>query len=175
VAAEVKSRVEARLGIRDAWLLNPASSDFSLPPNATSADYMFMWTRILEGDDGLGKDFDFIYFVGPSDFARYFGLNGQADMEKLSEYYDSRAKTDPELSRVDRTLFRNYYALQASGAFSQGSHDEWNIVRAINEKRRHADKKTGVATQLGVFFDGKALSPAMLEISIASGDAEECK
>jgi hypothetical protein len=53
VAAQVKTAVEARLGIRDAWLLNPASSDFSLPPNATGADYMLMWTRILEGNDGL--------------------------------------------------------------------------------------------------------------------------
>jgi hypothetical protein len=175
VAAEVKRSVEARLGIRDAWLLNPASPDFSLPPNANGADYMLMWTRILEGDDGLAKDFDFIYFVGPSDFAHYFGLNGRADMEKLSEYYDRRAKTDPELSKVDRTLFRNYYALRASGAFSRGSHDEWNIVRAINERRRHANKKTGVVTQLGVFFDGTALSPAMLETSIAPGDAGECK
>jgi hypothetical protein len=175
VAADVKRSVEARFGIRDAWLLNPASSDFTLPSNATGADYMLMWTRVLEGDDGLGKDFDFVYFVGPSDFARYFGLNGRADMEKLSAYYDKRAKSDPELSKVDRTLFRNYYALRASAAFSQGSHDEWNIVRAINEKRRRADKKVGVATQLGVFFDGKALSPAMLETSMAPGDAGECK
>ncbi len=175
VAAQVKVAVEARFGIKDAWVLNPASSDFSLPSNATGADYMLMWTRVLEGDDGFGKDFDFVYFVGPSDFAHYFGLNGRADMEKLGAYYDRRAKTDSELSKVDRTLFRNYYALQASGAFSYGSHDEWNIVRAINEKRRHADKKTGVGTQLGVFFDGKALPPAMLETSIAPGDAGECK
>jgi hypothetical protein len=175
VAAEVKRRVEARLGIRDAWLLNPASSDVYLPRNATGADYMLMWTRVLEGEDGLGKDFDFVYFVGPSDFARYFGLNGRADMEKLGEYYDRRAKTDAGLERVDRTQFRNYYSLRASAAFSYGSHDEWNIVRAINEKRRQADKKVGIATQLGVFFDGKAVSPALLEASIAFGEAGECK
>jgi hypothetical protein len=61
VAADVKRSVEARFDIRDAWLLNPASSDFTLPSNATGADYMLMWTRVLEGDDGLGKDFDFVY------------------------------------------------------------------------------------------------------------------
>jgi len=35
-----------------------------------------------------------------------------------------------------------------------GSHDEWNIVRSINQKRRNADGKSGLSAQLGVMFDG---------------------
>ena len=42
-----------------------------------------------------------------------------------------------------------YYALRASVAFSFGSLDEWNIVRAINAARR-ASKDYGLARQLGV-------------------------
>jgi hypothetical protein len=37
----------------------------------------------MEGRDGLGRDFDFIYFVGPSDFARFFGLTGESDMRRI--------------------------------------------------------------------------------------------
>lgn len=173
VAGEVKRTVEARFGSKDAWLLNPAASDFSLPKGeANGADYMLMWTQVLEGADRLGNDFDFVYFAGPSDFARYFGLSGRADMEKLGEYYDRRKKTDPDL-KVDRALFQKYYAFRASVAFSYGSHDEWNIVRAINERRR-ADKEAGLANQLGVFFDGKAVSPEAFETSITAGKSGKC-
>ena len=93
-------------------------------------------------------------------------------MEKLGEYYDRRKKTDPDL-KVDRALFQKYYAFRASVAFSYGSHDEWNIVRAINERRR-ADKEAGLANQLGVFFDGKAVSPEAFETSITAGKSGKC-
>ena len=175
VASEVKKRVEARFGVTAAWLLNPALQEIALPKNATGADYMLMWTRVLEGDDGQGNDFDFVYFVGPSDFARHFSLNNRADMKKLGAYYDTLSKIDPSLKNVDKNAFRNYYALRASVAFSNGSHDEWNIVRAINEKRRHADRKGGVLKQLGLFFDGRAMPPGMFDSPIASGYAQDCK
>jgi hypothetical protein len=174
VAAQVKERVENRLGVHAAWLLNTAGKDGALPPNATGADYMLMWTKVLEGDDGLGA-LDFIYFVGPSDFARYFELDGTADMEKLESYYDSLAKTDPGLKDIDKRTFRDYYALRASVSYSYGSHDEWNIVRAINQKRREADAKSGISKQMGVFFDGKPLSPGLFEAPVANGNAGACR
>jgi hypothetical protein len=175
VGAEVKERVESRFGPNDAWILNPAATQVALPPGASGADYMLMWTKVLEGRTGLGEDFDFVYFVGPSDFARHFPLDGRADLERLDAYYDGLVKTDPDLGKIDKKSFREYYALRASVAFSFGSHDEWNIVRAINEKRRADKDHYGIARQLGVFFDGRAVAPGLLETPIAAGTADACK
>ena len=174
VAAKVKEQVEDRLGVRSAWLLNPGAASFNLPQGARGAEYMLMWTRVLEGDNGLAPDFDFAYFVGPADFTKYFGFDGRADMEKLDAFYDGLAKTDPGISNVDKIKFRNYYALRASVSFSLGSHDEWNIVRAINTKRREADKQAGIVRQLGVFFEGRAVPPGMFEAPVDAGTAGAC-
>lgn len=173
VGAWVKERVEGRLGPNDAWILNPGAVQAGLPPGASGADYMLMWTKVLEGKTGLGEDFDFVYFVGPGEFARYFRLDGRGDMEKLDDYYDAHVKSDPNLEKIDKKSFREYYALRASVAFSLGSHDEWNIVRAINEARR-ASKDYGIARQLGVFFDGRPVAPGLFETPIAAGDAGPC-
>src|SRR5216684_1580624 len=173
IAAEVKELVEERLGVHAAWLLNTAAKEVSLPAGATGADYMLMWTNVLEGMNGLG-DFDFVYFAGPSEFARHFGLNGKADLEKLEAYYDATSKTDPELKKIDRRTFRDYYGLRASVAFSLGSHDEWDIVRAINQKRV-ADPKYGISKQISVFFDAVPAAPGVLESSVAAGYAGACK
>lgn len=173
VAAEVKEHVEEHLGVHAAWLLNTAPKEFSLPASASGADYMLMWTNVLEGLDGLG-DFDFVYLVGPSEFARHFGLNGKADLEKLEAYYDATAKTDAELKKIDRRAFRDYYGLRASVTFSLGAHDEWNIVKAINQKRI-ADVKFGIPKQIGVFFDDGAGQPGALENAVAAGSAGACR
>ena len=135
---------------------------------------MLMWTRVLEGPDGSGPDFDFVYFVGPSDFAQHFSLDGHNDMKRLDEYYDGLSKTDPGLKSVDKTKFRNYYGLRASVSFSRGSHDEWDIVRSINGKRRATDSGVGITDQIAVFFDGKAIPPAMFEEPTAAGYAGSC-
>jgi hypothetical protein len=170
VGTEVKERVESRFGPTDAWILNPADVQAGLPPGASGADYMLMWTKVLEGRSGLGEDFDFVYFVGPSDFARHFSLDGRGDMERLDAYYDGLVKTDPDLGKIDKKSFREYYALRASVAFSLGSHDEWNIVATLNAARR-ASKDYGIARQLGVFFDGRPVAPGLLETQVAAGDA----
>jgi hypothetical protein len=174
VAGEVKERVERRFGEKSVWLLNTAAKDVALPSNATGADYMLMWTRVLEGEDGLG-DLDFVYFVGPSEFARHFGLTGIGDLEKLEAYYDATSKTDEGLKKVDKRAFRDYYGLRASVAFSFGSHDEWNIVHTINQKRRANDGATGIAKQMGVFFDGQPVAAGLFDTPIAAGDAGACK
>jgi len=174
VAEQSKKRIEARFGPGSVWILNPGAKGFALPDGARGPEYMLMWTKVLEGDGGLGKDFDFVYFAGPSDFARVFSLGGRGDMQKIEKYYGRVSRTDPELKKVDKAAFRNYYALRASVSFSYGSHDEWNIVRSINEKRREADKKTGLSTQLGVMFDGYPTAPALLETSVVPGNAYAC-
>jgi hypothetical protein len=188
-AAGVKAYVEGRLGSKSTWMLNTADDNVALARTASGADYMLMWTRVLEGADGLAPDFDFVYFVGPSDFARQFAFDlkggpGKQDsymdrlegyLDNLDNYYDRQSATDDNLKKIDKKSFRNYYGLRASVAFSYGSHDEWNIVRTINEKRRNADAKVGIAKQLAVFFDGRPLPPGLFETAVEPGNAGVCQ
>ncbi len=109
-------------------------------------EYMVMWTAVLEGADGMG-DFDAAYFAGPQDFARFFGFDGTNDMRKLDAFFDKRVVSDPDFAKaaqggLTKSAFRRYYALRASAAVSRGAHDEWNIFRLVNDKRR-ADTKIG--------------------------------
>ena len=68
-------------------------------------------------------------------------LKGANDLEILEAYYDRESVADPKLRQIDNREFRNYYGLRASVAASRGSHDEWNIVRLINERRRHDEQE----------------------------------
>jgi len=184
VAQQVKERIEARLGTASAWVLNPTAKDADLPTlngvRAGQGDYLLMWTRILEGQKQVGDDFDFVYFVGPSDFAAFFGLTGKGDMDRIAAYFEDRLRNDPDLKRavergtVTPTGFRNYYALRAATSFSVGAHDEWNVIRAVNGKRRD-DPKFGVTNQLPVLFDGRAVSSAEAEQAVASGNVGACR
>ncbi|HEY5863915.1 MAG TPA: hypothetical protein VIX61_12540 [Casimicrobiaceae bacterium] len=184
VAEKIKERVETRLGPNSAWLLNPTAREADLPTlnnvRAGQGDYLLMWTLILEGPKALGEDFDFIYFVGPTDFAGFFGLTGKDDMDRIAAYFDDRLAKDADLKRavergsVSKAAFRNYYALRASAAFSLGAHDEWNVIRAVNQRRRD-DKALGVANQLPVLFDGRAVSSGEYEQQVAGGNVGACK
>ena len=175
IAAGTKDRVEQRFGPASAWLLNTAGKDFALPDGATGADYMLMWTRVLEGNDGLGRDFDFVYFTGPSDFGRYFAFDRRGDMAKLDRFYDSHAETDAGLRAISKTDFRNYYGLRASVSFSLGSHDEWNIIRTINAKRSAIkDGSFGEARQIAVLFDGTGVAPGLFDAPAEAGYEDKC-
>lgn len=176
VAAFAKTQIEKRFGADQVWVSNPAVPETDIP-NGGGADYMLMWTQIMEGEDGLGA-FDFAYFVGPGDFARFLGLTGTGDMATIEAYFDKRLATDPELKKVvDKGLtkqqFRNYYALRASATISRGAHDEWNIIKALNEKRR-ADPKLGVPNQITDLFDGQGRSPADMEAGTSNGYTGKC-
>ena len=75
------------------------------------------------------------------------------------------------------TDFRNYYGLRASVSFSLGSHDEWNIIRAINEKRRASkdgEGGFGVARQIAVLFNGTGIAPGLFDASTQAGDEGKC-
>ncbi len=177
VAEAAKASVERRFGGAFVWVLNPGTAEPL--PNGSGADYMLMWTSILEGRDGLGEDLDFVYFAGPQDFARIFELDGTGDMGKIDHYFDKRLKTDPELEKavksgLTKAAFRTYYALKASSAFSRGAHDEWNIIRVINERRRN-DSKLGIANQLPVMFDGRGVPAADAESIVSEGYVGKCK
>lgn len=177
VANDVKKRVETKFGTASVWMLNPGDGQWSLPDQsgvrAGGADYMLMWTRVLEGATGDGPDFDFVYFAGPNDFRAALQIGETDIMGQLDAEYDKRAATDPGIKAVDKKLFRNYYALRASVAFSLGSHDEWNIARSVNEKRRSAGRP-GIARQWGIWFDGRPVSPSQYETPAAPGYAGTC-
>ena len=176
VAESAKLAVEKRFGADAVWVLNPGTLDADLPKGA-GADYMLMWASLLEGADGFG-DFDFVYFAGPQDFARYFGFDGNADMTKLDAYFDKRVKVDPEFEKavqngLTKPAFRKYYGLRASASVSRGAHDEWNIFRLINERRR-ADGKFGTGNQIPVLFDGRGIAPADSEAAVSEGYVGKC-
>jgi hypothetical protein len=178
IAESAKSAIEKRFGGEQVFVLNPGTADADLPSGSSGADYMLMWTSIIEGPNGLGEDLDFVYFVGPQDFARYFALDGNADMAKIDQFFDKRAKANPAFEKavkdgLTKTAFRNYYTLKASTAFSRGAHDEWNIVRTVNERRRN-DPKFGIANQLPVLFDGLGIAPSGWETTVSDGYAGKC-
>jgi hypothetical protein len=180
----IAKAAETRFGQGSAFILNPGAQGGDGMNGASGADYMYMWTQILEGRTGHGEDFDFFYFAGPTDFARYFlrpADPGQVGdyLGKLNDFFDKRVASDPDFrnaikqGKVDKIGFRNYYALRASVAFSYGSHDEWNIARMLNERRRGA-ADFGIAGQLSIFFDGQPVNPGNFESATASGDTGRC-
>jgi hypothetical protein len=176
VADSVKAAVEKRFGADYVFLFNPAVRDADLD-KGTGADYMLMWTTVMEGPDGLG-DFDFAYFVGPQDFARYFGFDGSNDAAKLDAYFDKRVKENPGFEKavqggLTKAAFRRYYAFRASAVVSRGAHDEWNIIRMLNDRRR-ADSKLGTGAQIAVLFDGRSVSPSAMEAGSSDGYVGKC-
>ena len=177
VAARAKAHVEKRFGVDQIWVLNPGVADANIP-NGSGTDYMLMWATILEGREGLGEDFDFVYFVEPQDFARYFGLDGTSDMVKIEQYFDARLKTGPDLEKaaangLTKAAFRNYYALKASTTFSKGAHDEWNIIRVLNQRRRSNDRY-GIANQLAALFDGRGMPLSGVDAPTSEGYVGKC-
>jgi len=191
-AQTIASEVERRFGASSAFILNPGAEGSEAMNGASGADYMYMWTQILEGRSGHGEDFDFFYFAGPTDFSGYFlppGKDGKAqkiDSGQVEDYFgaldaffDKRVASDPafrkavEQGNISKPGFRLYYGLRASVAFSYGSHDEWNIARLLNARRRGA-ADYGIANQLSIFFDGRPVDPGTFESATTSGDAGRC-
>jgi hypothetical protein len=71
-----------------------------------------------------------------------------------------------------RSITGNSVTTMASAptvAASRGSHDEWNIVRLINERRRHDEQEFDRARQFAVLFDGQAVAPGPVETVTAPG------
>ena len=177
VAERAKAAIEKRFGAEYIFVLNPGTKEADLPRGTTGADYMLMWTSLLEGADGLGE-FDFAYFAGPQDFARYFGFDGSNDMGKLDAYFDKRVAANPTFAKavqggLAKAAFRKYYALRASTTVSRGAHDEWNIFRMLNEKRR-ANDQYGAGGQIVVLFDGVAIAPPQGEAAVSDGYVGKC-
>ena len=64
--------------------------------------------------------------------------------------------------------------MKASTAFSRGAHDEWNIIRVVNERRR-SESRYGISNQLPVLFDGRGAALGDSESAVSEGYAGKCK
>jgi hypothetical protein len=190
-AAQIAGDVVKRFG-PSVYLLNPGAEAGDGMNGGSGADFMYMWTQILEGG-GNGEDFDFFYFAGPTDFSRYFLKppkeakdqppqdRNQVDdyFGKLDDFFDKRMASDDafrkavEAKQITKPGFRIYYGLRASVAFSLGSHDEWNIARLLNARRRGVEA-FGIPNQLSIFFDGQPVNPGNFESPASSGDTGRC-
>jgi hypothetical protein len=159
IAASVKARLEKELGAA-VWVLDPGR--YQLPDvdgvKPGGGDYMVMWTEVLGGEDGRGRDFDMVHFTGPGDMRAFFGCGREDVSGCIARHPAAQAITDS----ATRQAFVRYYAMRASAAYSTGSHDEWNIFVRINRARP-------VGEQVAVFFDGRPASPAEMETEIAPG------
>ncbi len=169
IAASVKSRLEKEYG-GAVWVLDPGR--YQMPDVGGKApggaEYMVMWTGVLAGEDGMGRDFDMAHFTGPGDMRAFFGCGRDDVTGCIERYVTTRAAADERFRRsiagdpARRQAFLRYYALRASSAYSSGAHDEWNIVVRINRKRP-------IGEQVAVFFDGRPASPAEMEIEASPG------
>jgi hypothetical protein len=74
---------------------------------------------------------------------------------------------------LTKVAFRRYYALRASATVSRGAHDEWNIFRILNEKRR-ADGKVGTPGQIAIVYDSQSVAPPQVEAPVADGYVGKC-
>jgi hypothetical protein len=173
ISAFVKTQLESRYGPK-LWALDPGQAQTlqGQQPEPQGGDYLYMWSEILAGKDGLAKDFDMVYFVGPSDVRAYFSsqeVTVQANyLGELERYVEKRATRDERFRQEvaakpdTRQGFVRFYGLRAGVAFSKGAHDEWNLFVRVNRKR-------GVGEQVAMFYDGRALSPAEMETEISPG------
>ena len=98
-------------------------------------------------------------------------MNQLNDLGKLQSYLEATEKKDEQFAQAfstpeQRKAFLHYYSMKASVNFSDGSHDEWNIFRRVNERRR---RELGIVEQLPIYFDGRQMPSAVLERSVSKG------
>ena len=171
VSADVKKYMESEYGNR-LWMLAPTTKEAEIPAvngkQARGQEYMYMWTQVLSGEDGRGRDFDLFYFVGPSDFWRTLKLTPGTCIAALEALAD-----DAKLTAEARRSFVSYYAFRASAKASKGAHDEWNILRLINNARR-SDKAFGIGDQIASYFDGRPVELDDVESSVSIGYEGAC-
>lgn len=195
----VKKRFEDQFGGK-LWVLDPAEVELTplqlrsgKPKPAGGAEYMLLWTDLLAGEDGMGKDFDMFIVTGPNDIRAFFNQRRKDDatmpnlpptpsmnlLGMIDDWISRRADADADFrKRVAedpnrREQFLSFYGMKASGSFSAGSHDEWNAFVEINRKRRQSEVER-IPEQIPVYFDGRALSAVEMEINVSSGYALRC-
>jgi hypothetical protein len=191
---QLESKAGKGLLAQHAKKLDIDLEQFERLPKPGGGDYMRMWTKVLVEDDGeqpdLGRNFDAYYFLGPRDVFSFFTENGSQTLTAgIQAYFARKVATDadfrdaysvPDIARDDwgkqRLDFLRFYGLRASANFSLGSHDEWEILRLVNERRRagtvSSDKPHGDPSgQVSAFFDGVQVSLSASEAPVSRGYA----
>ena len=126
---------------------------------------------------GVEEYFARKYSMDP-DFRDYYSRPGIAwdpGWEQTAKKRGEQQKLREEWEEARKRFFR-FYAVRGSIAFSLGSHDEWNILRLLNEKRLQAsESKTRPSGDVGEliagFFDGRQVAPAAVAAAISGGYA----
>ncbi len=171
VSADVKRYLENEYANR-LWMLDLGTEEATIPAvngkQPRGQEYMYMLTQVLGGEDGRGRDFDLVYFAGPSDFWRSLNLTPRTSIATLEALADERG-----LTADAKRSFVSYYAFRASAISSKGAHDEWNILRLINTARR-SDKAFGIGNQIASYFDGRPVSVDDVESSVSVGYEGTC-
>ena len=136
----------------------------------------FMEGEALTMTAALETHFARKYATDP-DFRDAFAKNGIA---WGSSYRNAPNAAMQERLRLDweapRRDYIRFYSLRASVNFSLGSHDEWEIFRQINIRRRKAlevpnGDDLGVPEQLAGFFDQSQIDPGASEAALSRGYA----
>jgi hypothetical protein len=169
IAAAVKVKLEKEYG-NGLWVLNPGEHQLSGVGGKSpgGAEYMVMWASIIAGEDGSGKAFDLVHFLGPTDVRAFMGCTTGSIVSCVDRYVGVRAAADPQF-RQDvaekpdrRRQFIRFYAIRGSATYSLGAHDEWNIFVRIN-------RKMPTGEQIPMYFDGRVVSPVEIEREISPG------
>ena len=148
-----------------------------------------------------GNLFDAFYFIGPTDVQEFFLSEARSLSQAVEVYFARKYSLDIDFKNdfdcveqnkgvcrlldlsnpaekaifeLRRQDFFRYYAIKAGTNFSQGSHDEWNIVHLLNAKRIASPEIYGVERQIAVFFDGRQISPGSYPTQTALGYAKYC-
>jgi hypothetical protein len=119
-----------------------------------------------------------VYFAGINDFAEYLRLQPENKLAQLADIFEKMLKSDSKFAetgasgKIKKTECLSYYGFRANAEFSTGSHDEWNLIDAIDSSRRGADQKERVARQIPSFFNGQEIQPGDSELVISRGNAK---
>ena len=164
----------------------PTTSTCSIPARPTptcrkgarGTEYMVMWTALLEGADGMG-DFDFVYFAGPQDFARYFGFDGNNDMAKLDAFFDKRVAVRSRTSRrrsqggLTKAAFRTL--LRAARLVDREPRRARRVEHLPHDQRQAPrGQQDGTPGQIPVLFDGQGVAPPHREATVSEGYVGKC-
>ncbi|MCI0415618.1 hypothetical protein L0222_22820 [bacterium] len=145
----------------------------------------------------IGDCFSAYYFIGPTDVRDFFTKEGTISLTAgVEEYLARKINADPvfhehftyplkderdptkqipdeqqaeEWERRRKDFFR-YYTIRASINFSKGSHDEWEILRLVNNKRMAKLPEEFGSLTVG-YFDGRQIAPGAVEAKISKGYA----
>jgi hypothetical protein len=143
------------------------------------SDVLDFFTRggALTVTAGVEEYFARKFTMDPSfrDYYSVHGINWNQKLENNTNIKNRQENLREEWEEMRKRFFR-FYAVRASIAFSLGSHDEWNILRLLNNKRleasRNEDMPSGdVGNLIAGFFDNRQIPPSAATTNVSNGYA----